>query len=159
MHGLNIKIKYINLGNVHFVGLCRIITMHGARKHKNTVCILSVAAINLTFQAVIMSLLYSFLSKRKSETHTSKLSKCTPYLIHREIYASVTIPTVTETVRLNRLRWFGHVQRMGGNRISKRVLYMNLGTTGLRGRPRNRWQDGVREDGRIVGEKVHNREE
>jgi hypothetical protein len=28
---------------------------------------------------------------------------------------------------------------------------MNLGTTGLRGRPRNRWQDEVREDGRIVG--------
>ena len=27
---------------------------------------------------------------------------------------------------------------------------MNLGTTGLRGRPRNRWQDEVREDRRIV---------
>jgi len=41
---------------------------------------------------------------------------------------------------------------------------MNLETTGLRGRPRNRRQDEVREDGRIVGgegwqEKVHNREE
>jgi hypothetical protein len=53
---------------------------------------------------------------------------------------------------------------MEGNRIPKRVLYMNLGTTRLRGRPRNRWQDGVREDGRIVGgeggqEKVHNRQE
>jgi hypothetical protein len=39
---------------------------------------------------------------------------------------------------------------------------MNLGTTRLRGRPRNRWQDQVREGGRIVGgegwqEKVHNR--
>jgi len=39
-----------------------------------------------------------------------------------------------------------------------------LGTTRLRGRPRNRWKDEVREDGRIVGgegwqEKVHNREE
>jgi len=28
---------------------------------------------------------------------------------------------------------------------------MNLGTTRLRDRPRNRWQDEVREDGRIVG--------
>ena len=27
---------------------------------------------------------------------------------------------------------------------------MNLGTTRLRGRPRNRWQDEVIEDGRIV---------
>jgi hypothetical protein len=46
----------------------------------------------------------------------------------------------------------------------KELLYMNLGTTRLRGRPRNRRQDEVREDGRIVGgegrqEKVHNREE
>ena len=40
---------------------------------------------------------------------------------------------------------------MEENRIPKRVLYMNLGTTGLRGRLRNRWQDGVREDGRIGG--------
>jgi len=53
---------------------------------------------------------------------------------------------------------------MEENRILKSVLYMNLGTTRLRGRPRNRWQDEVREDGRIVGgegwqEKVHNREE
>jgi len=53
---------------------------------------------------------------------------------------------------------------MEENRISKRVLYINLGTTRLRGRPRNRWQDVGREDGRIVGgegwqEKVHNRKE
>jgi hypothetical protein len=37
------------------------------------------------------------------------------------------------------------------NRIPKTVLYMNLRKTRLRGRPRNRWQDEVREDGRIVG--------
>jgi hypothetical protein len=40
---------------------------------------------------------------------------------------------------------------MEENRIRKRVLYMNLGTTRLRGGPRNRWQDAVREDGRIIG--------
>ena len=73
-------------------------------------------------------------------------------------------PTITETIRLNRLRWFGHVQRMEENRIPKKVLYMNLETTRLRGRPRNRWQDEVRDDGRLVGgkgskERVYNREE
>ena len=41
---------------------------------------------------------------------------------------------------------------------------MNLGAARLRGRRRNRCQDKVREDGRIVGgeewqEKVHDREE
>jgi hypothetical protein len=57
----------------------------------------------------------------------------------------------------------GHIQRMEENKILKSVLYMNFGTTRLRDRPRNRWKDEVREDGRIVGgevwqEKVHNRE-
>jgi hypothetical protein len=60
-------------------------------------------------------------------------------------------PTITETVRLNSLRCFGHVQRTEENRILKTVLYMNLKTTRLRGRPRNRWQDEVREDGRLDG--------
>jgi hypothetical protein len=53
---------------------------------------------------------------------------------------------------------------MEENTVPKRKLYMNLGTTRLRGRPRNRWQDEVREDGRIVGgegwqEKVRKRDE
>ena len=52
---------------------------------------------------------------------------------------------------------------MEEKRIPKRVLYKNLAATRLRGRPRNRWQNEVREDGRIVDgegwqEKVHNRE-
>jgi hypothetical protein len=37
------------------------------------------------------------------------------------------------------------------NRIPKRVSYMNLETTRPRGKPRNKWQDEVRENGRIVG--------
>jgi hypothetical protein len=52
---------------------------------------------------------------------------------------------------------------MEENRIPKRVLYMNMGTT-TRGRPKNRWLDEVGESGQIVGregwqEKVHNRGE
>jgi len=58
-------------------------------------------------------------------------------LINKEIYANVKKPTIIETVRLNRLCWFGHVQRMEENRIPKTVVYMTLGTTRLRGRPRN----------------------
>jgi hypothetical protein len=53
---------------------------------------------------------------------------------------------------------------MEGNRIPTIVLYMNLEKKRPRGRPRNRWKDEVKEDGRIVGgeewqEKVYNREE
>jgi hypothetical protein len=47
---------------------------------------------------------------------------------------------------------------------SAKVLSTNLEITRLRGRPRNRWQDEVRKDGRLAGitgwrERVHNREE
>jgi hypothetical protein len=40
------------------------------------------------------------------------------------------------------------------NRIPKRVLCLNLESIRPRGKPRNRWQDEVREDGRIVGGEV-----
>jgi len=40
-------------------------------------------------------------------------------LNNKEIYASVKKPTIIETIRLNRLRWFGHVQRLEENRIPK----------------------------------------
>ena len=38
-------------------------------------------------------------------------------LTNKEIYAMVKKPTITETIRLKRLRCFGHVQRMEENRI------------------------------------------
>jgi hypothetical protein len=57
---------------------------------------------------------------------------------NKEIYARVKNPTITETISINKLHWFGHVQRIEENGIPKRVLYMNLGTKRLRGRPRNR---------------------
>ena len=47
--------------------------------------------------------------------------------------------------------------------LKKKIKY-HLETTRLRGRPRNRWQDEVRKDGKLVEgtgwrERVHNREE
>ena len=80
-----------------------------------------------------------------------KETECWRKLTNKEIYVMVTKPAIVETIRLNRLRWFGHVQRMEEDRIPKNVLSMNLETTRLRGRPRNRWLDEVRKDGRLVG--------
>jgi len=54
-------------------------------------------------------------------------------LTNKEIYTIVKKLTITEIIRLNRLRWIGHVQRMEENRIPQRVVYMNLGTTRMRG--------------------------
>ena len=62
------------------------------------------------------------------------------------------------------LRRFGHVHRMEEKRTPKKVLYIYLETMTVRGRPRNRWQNEVREDERLVGgkgwmERVYNSEE
>jgi len=62
-------------------------------------------------------------------------------------------PTITETISLNRLRQFGRGQTVEENRILKKVLYTNLETTCLRGRPRIKWQDEVRENERLIGGK------
>jgi hypothetical protein len=40
-------------------------------------------------------------------------------LTNKQIYAIVQKPTITETIRLHRLHWVGHVQRMEENRIHK----------------------------------------
>jgi hypothetical protein len=45
-------------------------------------------------------------------------------LTNKEIYAIFKKPTITEAIRLHKLRWFGHVQRMEENRIPKRVEFM-----------------------------------
>jgi hypothetical protein len=45
-------------------------------------------------------------------------------LTNKEIYARFKKPTIMATIRVNRLCWFGHVQRMEKNRIPKRVLYI-----------------------------------
>jgi hypothetical protein len=46
------------------------------------------------------------------------------------------------------------LQRIEDNRNPKRVIYINFETTRFRGRPRNRWQDEVKVNGRIVGGEV-----
>ena len=48
-------------------------------------------------------------------------------LTNREIHAMVIKRTVAETIRLNRLCWFGHVQRMEENRIPNKSFMYEFG--------------------------------
>jgi hypothetical protein len=43
-----------------------------------------------------------------------------------------------------RLRWFGHVKRMLGNKLPRKILEWGPEGTRRRGRPKGRWIDGVR---------------
>jgi hypothetical protein len=48
-------------------------------------------------------------------------------LTDKQIYAIVKKSTITVTKRLNSLPWFGHVQRMEENRISKKSIKYEFG--------------------------------
>ena len=52
---------------------------------------------------------------------------------------------VVEWVKRNTLRWFGHVERMGEEELTKRVYKGEIGGTGVRGRPPVRWINRVKE--------------
>jgi hypothetical protein len=67
------------------------------------------------------------------------------------IYRNVTIrgvmevgKNILEVTEEKRLRWFGHVKRMPGNRLPLKILEWEPEGTRRRGRPKERWIDRVR---------------
>ena len=55
------------------------------------------------------------------------------------------IMDILELIEQNRLRWYGHVQRMESERLPKKALIWKPTTRRPVGRPRKRWLDGVDE--------------
>src|SRR5258706_4444564 len=53
---------------------------------------------------------------------------------------------LTTLTRQSRLRWWGHVQRMGEDRLPKQIFESSVGGKRGRGRPRRRWEDSVGND-------------
>jgi hypothetical protein len=51
---------------------------------------------------------------------------------------------ILEVIEGKRLRWFGHIKRMPGNRLPLKTLEWEPEGTRRRGRPKERWIDGVR---------------
>jgi hypothetical protein len=56
------------------------------------------------------------------------------------------IPNIVRVVKLRRMRWAGHVARMGEVRDVHRVLVGKLEGKRPLGRPRHRWEDTIRRD-------------
>jgi len=74
------------------------------------------------------------------------------YILHNEelndLYSS---PNIVRVIKSRRMRWAGHVARMGEGRGAYRVLVGNPeGRRPLR-RPRRRWVDNIRMDLQEVG--------
>ena len=68
-----------------------------------------------------------------------------------EIRETVKVTDIADKMREKRLTWFGHVERREDSYVGKRVQKLELGGRGLRGRPKKRWREVVRDDMKALG--------
>jgi hypothetical protein len=67
-----------------------------------------------------------------------------------ELYIVYSSPTIRH-IKLRRMRWAGHVARMGEDRKSYKALVGKPEGKRPLGRPRCRWEDGIRIDLKEIG--------
>jgi hypothetical protein len=83
-------------------------------------------------------------SKRKVDGSWRKLH-------NYELHGLYSTPNVVRVIKARRLRWAGHVARMGKGRGVYRVLVVKREGKIPLGRPRCRWKDNIQLDIREIG--------
>jgi hypothetical protein len=68
-----------------------------------------------------------------------------------ELYNLFSSPDIIRQIKLRRMRWAGHVARMGEGRNVCRVLVGKPEGKRPLGRPSHRWEDGIKMDLREIG--------
>jgi hypothetical protein len=72
--------------------------------------------------------------------------------LHNEVFHNLySSPDIIRQVKSRRIRWAGHVARMGEERKMYKVLVGKPEGKRSLGRPRRRWEDGVIMDLREIG--------
>ena len=79
----------------------------------------------------------------RSEFSESKSIEC--------VRSMLAIDDVAEVMQRNRLRWFGHVERREELCWIKRIETLQVDGDGVKGRPRERWREVLKEDMRKKG--------
>ena len=72
-------------------------------------------------------------------------------LHNAELHALYSSPNIIRNLKSRRLRWAGHVARMGQFRNPYRVLVGKPESKRALGRPRRRWEDNIKMDLMEVG--------
>ena len=65
-------------------------------------------------------------------------------LHNEELNDLYSLPNIVRVIKSRRMRWVGHVARMGKDRGVYRVLLGETGGKEPLGRPRRRWVDNIR---------------
>jgi hypothetical protein len=84
---------------------------------------------------------------RKRDEVTGEWSKMHSGELHN-LYSS---PDIIRHIKSRRMRWAGHVARVGEGRNVYRVLLEQPEGKSPLGRPRRRWENGIRMDLRKIG--------
>jgi hypothetical protein len=84
---------------------------------------------------------------RKRDEVTGEWRKLHSAELHN-LYSS---PDIIKQIKLRRMRWVGHVARMGEGRNVYRVLVGKPEGKRPLGRPRRRWEDGIKMDLMEIG--------
>jgi hypothetical protein len=72
--------------------------------------------------------------------------------LHNEkLHNLYSSPDIIRQVKSRRMRWAGHVARMGEERKVYKILVGKPEGKRALGRPRRRWEDGIRMDLREIG--------
>ena len=71
--------------------------------------------------------------------------------LHNEELSDLYLPNIVRVVKSRRIRWAGHVARMGEGRGVYRVLVGKPEGKRPLGRPRRRWEDDIKMDLQEVG--------
>jgi hypothetical protein len=67
-----------------------------------------------------------------------------------ELHKQFDEPSISNIIKLKRLQWAGHVQRMDGKRTPKRILESNFIGKRPVDKPRKRWINAVEIDSKAV---------
>ena len=73
------------------------------------------------------------------------------YTGNEELRDLYSLPNIVRVVKSRRMRWAGHVARMGEGKGAHRVLVGKPEGKRPLGRPRHRWEDNIKMDLQEVG--------
>jgi hypothetical protein len=72
-------------------------------------------------------------------------------LHNKELYVLYSSPSIIRVIKARRMRWAGHVARMGEVRGAYNILVGRPEGRRSLGRPRRRWEDNIEMDRREIG--------
>jgi hypothetical protein len=72
-------------------------------------------------------------------------------LHNEELHNLYSSPSIIRMMKSRRMRWAGHVVRMGQKSSAYRILVRKPGGERPLGRPRRRWVDNIKMDLREIG--------